>query len=230
MLRCDQLLPAQHLRRQRLRGAGGGQQHRAFGGERGIAHLDFQQKPIQLRFRQRIGAFLFDGVLCGQHMEWTRQDMLHAGHRHAALLHRLEQGRLRARRGAVDLVGHQQLAEHRAVQEPERAPTVRAFFQHLAAQDIARHQVGGELDALARQPQHHRHRLHQPRLAQARHAHQQRMTAGEQGDQGEFDGVFLAVNRAPDLRAHHLQPPTERHDIGQQRVGVGRGRLGEGHT
>jgi hypothetical protein len=41
-----------------------------------------------------------------------RQDL--PADRHAMLLHRLQQRRLRARAGAVDLVGHQQLAEHRA--------------------------------------------------------------------------------------------------------------------
>ena len=55
-------------------------------------------------------------------------------------LHRLQQRRLRARACSVDLVGHQQLAEHRAGHEAKR-PAAFGFIQHFAADNVGRHQV-----------------------------------------------------------------------------------------
>ena len=63
----------------------------------GIAHVDLQQEAVELRLRQRIGAFLLDRVLRRQHVERPRQRMLDAADRDALLLHRLQQRRLGAR-------------------------------------------------------------------------------------------------------------------------------------
>ena len=102
--------------------------------------------------------------------------MLHPGDRDALFLHRLQQRRLGARAGSVDLVGHQQLAEHRAGHEAEGA-AAGGFVQHLAADDIGRHQVGGELHPLGREAQDGAQGFHQPALAQAGHAAQQHVAA-----------------------------------------------------
>ena len=61
-----------------------------------------------------------------------------------ALLHRLQQRRLRLGRRAVDLVGEQQLGEDRALRQRER---VGLEVEQVGAEDVARHQVGRELDA-----------------------------------------------------------------------------------
>ena len=131
--------------------------------------------------------------------------MILAGDRDAALLHRLQQRRLGARAGAVDLVGHQQLAEHRAGNEAERAPAGLAFLQHFRAEDVGRHQIGRALDALVVEPEHGAERLDQPRLGQAGDADQQRMAAGEQGDQGLIDHLALAEDDSADALAHRLR-------------------------
>ena len=148
------------------------------GVEVGIVDVDLQQEAVELRLGQRIGAFLLQRVLRRQHMKRPRQRVVLAGDRDAALLHRLQQRRLRARAGAVDLVGHQQLAEHRAGNEAERAPAALAFLQHLGAENVGRHQVGGALDALVVEPEDRAERLDEPGLGEARHADQQRMAAG----------------------------------------------------
>jgi hypothetical protein len=90
--------------------------------------------------------------------------MVIAADRHAPLLHRLQQRRLRARAGAVDFVGHQQLAEHRARHEAEAAPPL-VLVQHFAAENVGRHQIGRELHALFVQPQHATQRFNQRVLA-----------------------------------------------------------------
>jgi hypothetical protein len=77
--------------------AGGGEQHAAFRLEVWIVHIDLGEKTIELGFRQRIGAFLFERVLRRKHMERGGQFVAHAGYRHLLFLHRLQQGRLGAR-------------------------------------------------------------------------------------------------------------------------------------
>ena len=114
-----------------LRHAGGGDQHAPLGFEIGVGHVDLHQEAVELRFGQRIGAFLLQRVLGRQHGERRRQVVIAAGDRDAVLLHRLQQGRLRARAGAVDLVGHQQLAEDGAGNEAERAPAGVRFPRAL---------------------------------------------------------------------------------------------------
>jgi hypothetical protein len=70
-----------------------------------------------------------------------------AGDRHLPLLHHLEQRALHLGRRAVDLVGEQQVGEHRA----ERGGEVAGLLVVDARADqVGRHQVGRELDALER--------------------------------------------------------------------------------
>ena len=116
-------------------------------------------------------------------------------------LHRLEQRRLGLRRGAVDLVGQDDVGEDRPVDELELPPAVRGVLEDIRPRDVHRHQVGRELDAAELQ----RHRLGQlvdhQRLGQARHAHQQRMPAGEQADRQPLDHVVLADDHPAQLLA-----------------------------
>ena len=164
------------------------------------------QKPVQLRLWQRIGAFLFNRVLRRQHMKRVAQRAVLACNRHLPFLHRLQQRRLGARAGAVDLIRHQQLAEHRPFDEPERAAAVGGGIQHFGAEDIGGHQIGGELDAVAVQPHHGGQGIDQPCLAQPRQAHQQTMAATQQRRQGQVHHLFLADEAAVDAGAGCSQP------------------------
>ena len=105
---ADRQAPHQPLRR-----------HQVFGGHRGlrlgllgaggveqdlplrlavrIVDVDLHQEAVELRFGQRIGAFLLQRVLRRQHMERRRQVVARARDRDVMLLHRLQQRRLRAR-------------------------------------------------------------------------------------------------------------------------------------
>ena len=66
------------------------------------------------------------------------------------------------------------------------------LFQQLGAEDVAGHQVGRELHAPELQLQRLAERAHQQRLAQARHAFEQAVAAGEQADQQLLDDGVLA--------------------------------------
>ena len=102
--------------------------------------------------------------------------------RDLALLHRLEQRRLGLRRRAVDLVGQQQVGEHRALAEAERA--LARLDRSSGRCTSRRHQVGGELHALEVEVERGRDRLHQQRLGHAGHALEQHVAADEQrGDE-----------------------------------------------
>jgi hypothetical protein len=123
-----------------------------------------------------------------------------AGEGDGTFLHRFQQRRLGLRRRAVDLVGQQHLGEHGALLEAEHAlARGLVFFEDLGADDIRGHQVGRELHA----PELHvgglGQRLHQQGLAQARHAFDQRVAAGQQAGDQQFDHVLLADDHRPML-------------------------------
>ena len=82
------------------------QQDPPLGGGVGVADVDLHDEAVELGFRQRVGAFLLDGVLGGQHMEGPRQVVALARDGDMIFLHRLQQRGLGARAGAVDFVGH----------------------------------------------------------------------------------------------------------------------------
>ena len=124
-----------------LLGAGGVEQDAPLGLAVRIVDVDLHQEAVELGFGQRIGAFLLQRILRRQHVERARQIVARAGDRDMMLLHRLQQRRLGARAGAVDLVGHQQLGEHRARDEAEIALAAGALLQHLGAENVGRHQV-----------------------------------------------------------------------------------------
>ena len=77
----------------------------------GVVDVHVEQEAIELCLGQGIGAFLLDGVLGGQDEKGRGQGEGLAADRDLALLHRLEQRRLHFGRGAVDLVGEQDVGE-----------------------------------------------------------------------------------------------------------------------
>ena len=123
----------------------------------------------------------------------TQNPLEQAGVADGLFLHRLEQRRLRLGRRAVQLVGEQQVGEHRPLLEAEVAvPGAVVLLEQFGAEDVARHQVGGELDAAEVELERLAERAHQQGLAEAGHAFEQAMPAGEQADEQLLDDVFLA--------------------------------------
>ena len=146
-------------------------------------------------------------------------------------LHALQQCRLRARTGTVDFVGHQQLGEHRSLDEPERAAACVGLFQHLGAQDVGGHQVGRELDAFGAHAEHDPQGLDQQGLGKTGHADQQQVTSGEERNEGLIDDRLLAINDLADGVARQAELAAQPFDVGESGlgVGVGRGRGVGGH-
>lgn len=161
-----------------------------FGRRIGVTQRQADQKAVKLRLGQRVGARHVDGVLRGQHGERGRQRQGLPVQRDLPLFHALEQGRLGARVGAVDLVGQHDVGEHRAGAQGERA--ILGVVDR-PAHDIGRHEVGRELDALERQAHRHRQRARQHGLAQAGHVLDQQVPAGHDGGERQFHLLVLAL-------------------------------------
>ena len=114
--------PVQH-RLQRLRvGRGRSLGDRQLFVETRIIDDDLEHETVQLGLGQRIGPFLLDRVLRAQDEKRLFQNVVLAGDGDAVFLHRLQQGRLRLRRRAVDLVAEDDVPENGAFDKPHPSP------------------------------------------------------------------------------------------------------------
>ena len=131
--------------------------------------------------------------------EGVRYPVRHAVHRDLPLLHGLQQGGLGAAGGPVELVGQEEVAEH-------RAGLVLHFACGLVedgkAGDVGGHDVGGELHPVKLQVQRPREGQGQGGLSHAGDILQQNVALGQNGGQDlEEDGV-LAHDDLFDFRHH----------------------------
>ena len=83
-------------------------------GRRRVADEDLEHEPVDLRLGQRVRALGLDRVLGREHEERVRHRVRLVADRDLALLHHLEQRALDLGRRPVDLVGEQEVREHRA--------------------------------------------------------------------------------------------------------------------
>src|SRR5256885_14833235 len=88
---------------------------------------------------------MFDGILCGDHQKRLRQCEGLAVDSDLRFVHGFEKSGLRARRGAIDFVGEDDVCENWAGAKFKFA---RLGIVDADAENITRKQVRGELDAL----------------------------------------------------------------------------------
>ena len=122
--------------------------------------------------------------------------------RHLALLHHLEQRRLHLGGRAVDLVGEQEVAEDRAFLGVEAA---RVGPVDARADEVARDEIGRELDAPERAAEHGRGRLDRQRLREAGHALDQEVAARDEADEHALEHLVLARDHPLDLDERLLE-------------------------
>src|SRR5439155_26882448 len=166
-----------------------------------IADAQPQHEAIELCLGQREGAFVFDGVLGGDHQEGRRHRVGDPVDRRLALRHALEQRALGLGRGAVDLVGEDHLGHDRAWPELE---LLRLLVEDGESRHIGREQVRGELDAPERAADAAADGLGEHRLADTRHILDQDVALAEERDEGHADFAVLADDDALDVRDHAL--------------------------
>ncbi len=93
------------------------------------------------------------------------------------------------------------MREDRPALEFEKPSAFHGFHDHVGAEDVGGHKVRGELDAVEIEIQGFSQRADQERLAQARHAFQQTVPAGEQASQHAVDNLVVADNHPVNLLA-----------------------------
>ena len=81
----------------------------------GIADFQLEHEAVHLRLGQRVGAFLLDRVLRGQHQERFVQLEGLVADGDLVFLHRFQQRALHLGRRAVDFVGQDEVGEDRAL-------------------------------------------------------------------------------------------------------------------
>ncbi len=188
---------------------------------RRVVDEHLEQEAVDLRLGQRVGALGLDRVLRRQHQERVGHGVGDPADRHLVLLHDLEQRRLHLRRGAVDLVGQQEVREDRAELDVEAR---LAGPQDAGADEVGGHQVGRELDAREAAADDVGDGAHGERLGQAGHALDEQVAAGEQRDEHPFEQVVLAGHDPADLEQRGLEG-----GLGRGRIEIGAlGRHGNG--
>ena len=108
--------------------------------------------------------------------------------RDLSLLHRLEQRGLGLGRRAVHLVREYDVGEHRTEPDAERA---RRDLEDARPDDIARHQVGCELDPLEATADESGGRSREKRLRRAGHAFDEHVAAKGERHERETDRLVL---------------------------------------
>ena len=162
-------------------------------GARGIRDVELEHEAVELRLGQRVGAFLIERILRGQHQERIGQRIGRVADGHLPFLHGFEQGALHLGRGAVDFVGEDQVGKERPALGGELAG-LRAVNQR--ADQVSRQQIGRELDALESGLDARAQRLDGERLGEAGHAFEQDVAVGEQADEQPVHEILLADDDA----------------------------------
>ncbi len=189
-------------------------------------HGEFQQEAVELRFGQRVGAFVLDRVLGGDDRERYRQPPRCSVDADLVFLHRLQERGLSLGRRPVDFVGKQQVGEHRPF--PEGEPGCADVVDERSG-DVSRHQIGGELQPLGLQGQRRGECPDQQGLGNPRDALEQRVPAAEQCHDKAADRGILADDSLAHLLAQRDQRLAGRFGFIRctpMRGGFGRRRAG----
>lgn len=181
----------------------------------GIAELKTQEKPVELRFRQRVSARLFARVLGGDDHEGTGKRVGHAVDGGLPLFHGLEERALGAGGGTVDLVGQKERGEEGPGHEAE-APVGRAV--DLRTDDVGGQEVAGELQAAEPETQEMCEGGGEESLPCSGVVLQEEMTLGQDPGQSQGQGRTLAEENPVGL--------VEKSGEGAHEIGRGAARGG----
>ena len=129
----------------------------------------------------------------------------------AAFLHRFQQRGLCLGRGAVHFISEDEICEDGAGLVVVVEPAI-LFLQHLGADDVARHKIGGELNPPKTQVQNVTKRADNERLRETGHTDEQAMAAREKAREHQPHDRFLTdddlvefLGDAPVKRADFLR-------------------------
>jgi hypothetical protein len=181
----------------------------------------FEEKPVELGLGEWVGPLHLDGILGGEDEKWLLEFVSLVRDGDAVFLHRLQHRRLGLGCRPVDLVGEDDVREDRSPFELEVfvLPAL-GLDDDRSADDVGRHQVRCELNAGKLQAQDVGEGADEHRLAEARHALQQDVAPGEQGDDAAVDDLAVADDHLADLPADSVTVVGEGLDLLADLFGV----------
>ncbi len=165
-----------------------------------IPNQQLEEETIQLCFGKRIGSFLLDRILSRHDEERLLQFEPRPADRDRSFLHGFEQGGLGLRGGSIDLVRQADLRENRPPLKLKDSPAFRRLHDHVGAQNVGRHQIGSELDAIElADPAFAPSVRHQQRFAESGDALEQTVPTNKQASQNAMHNLFVADNDSANL-------------------------------
>jgi len=105
--------------------------------------LGTRYSPVLLCFGKRIGAFLFEGILGSENKERFLELIAGIAEGDLSFLHGFQQGALNFRRGAVDLIGEDEVGKDGTFANDE---FVLLLIVDHGPDDVGGKEIGGELD------------------------------------------------------------------------------------
>ena len=182
-----------------------------------VADRKAHREPVELGFRQGIGALVLDRVLRGDHHEGRPQLIRDRVHGHLPLLHRLQEGRLCLGAGPVDLIGQDDVGEDGPGPELE-VPTL--LVEDVHAGDVGWKEVRRELDPSEGAIDGPGDALGQHGLSDARHVLDQEVALRHERGEGQTDLAGLALDDLLDVSLDGLEERREPEPL--RRLSCGR--------
>ncbi len=189
--------------------------------KRGIVEPQVQHEAVELRFGERIRAFLLNRVLRSEHKERRIERTGLPACGNVALLHGLKERRLRFGRGTVDLIRQNDVGEDGSLYELKVTLPVLRLLNDVGSRNIAGHQVGRKLDAAKRQVQRARQRTHQQRFGESGHPYEQCVSACKEAGAHLCDDCVLSYDYAANFVVEALVRGADLSDSVGINVGVG---------
>ena len=121
------------------------------------------------------------------------------------LLHRFQQRRLGFRRRPIDLIGEDNIGEHRTALKLKDFAPRSIVGEHIGAGDVRRHEIRRKLHPGKSQAQAFAEAAHHQGLAQPGHSFEQTMAAADQRNKNLLDQIFMADNDARHLRFQFVE-------------------------
>ena len=171
LLKRKNLSTSQHGRQHGFIGARCLLQNTQFFGGGWVLNDDVEHETIQLGFRQRVGAFLFDRILSRQSEKWVRKIVRVRTDSDVTLLHRLQKCGLGLGRRSIDFVRQQNVSKQWSLNElKDSSASFRVILQNIGPGYVGRHQVRSKLDSSKRKLQDAGNSAAEQRLRQAGYA------------------------------------------------------------
>ena len=152
------------------------------------------QKATQLRFGERVSTFLLDRVLGCHYQKQIGQGVGLTANADLSLRHGFQQSRLHFGWCPIDLIRQNQIVENWSVLKLKRAGL---WAENIGACDIARQEVGGELNTVEAAFDAFCHLFDSARLGQTRSPLDQEVAVGEECQNEFMNQILLANNLLP---------------------------------